>query len=72
MSRRNNVPTKYLIKIKNKWTNSTKSVKVSRFSDPREAHKFAYYNYTTNLEEITEMVDPRGRKVFNVRHGFRD
>ena len=67
-----NQPTKtYIVKIKNKWTNSSKTVKVSKFNDPRLAHKYAYYTFTTNLEEITEMVDRSGRKVFSYKHGFK-
>lgn len=67
----NNNTKTFIVSIKNKWTNSTKTVKVSKFADQREAHKFAYYKYTNNLEEIMEMTDRSGRKVFSYKHGFK-
>lgn len=63
--------TKFVVTIKNKWTNSERRVIVSKYRDVQSAHKFAYYNYTNNLEDITSIVDPRKNVVFTLRGGFR-
>lgn len=62
---------KYLITIKNKWTNSTRVVTVNHTENVQQVHKYAYYKHTTNLEDITSIVDYRKENVFTLRGGFR-
>lgn len=66
-----NNSTKYLITIKNKWTNSERRLTVSKINDVQLAHKYAYYNHTSNLEDIVSIVDNRKNTVFTLRGGFR-
>ena len=63
--------TKFVITIKNKWTNSSIVVTISKFNDVRVAQKYAYYNHTSNLEDIVCITDQRKDTVFTLRGGFR-
>lgn len=62
---------KYLVTIKNKWTNSSRIVMINSTDDVQHAHKYAYYRHTNNLEEIVSMTDHRKHTVFTLRGGFR-
>ena len=62
---------KYIVTIKNKWTNSSRVVMIKSADDVQRAHKYAYYNHTNNLEEIVSMTDSRKNTVFTLRGGFR-
>ena len=69
--RRYTSPRKFVVTIKNKWTNSSRVVTVSKFSDVQLAHKFAYYNYTTNLEDIISISDQHKNVYFTIKSGFK-
>lgn len=71
MKRHHYSPRKLVVTIKNKWTNSSKIVTINKFSDVRLAHKFAYYKFTTNLEEIVSITDQYSNKLFTFKSGFR-
>lgn len=62
---------KFIVTIKNKWTNSTRIVTVSKYENAQLVHKYAYYNHTNNLEDIVSIVDNRKNTVFTLRGGFR-
>jgi len=63
--------TKFVVTVKNKWTNSERRVIVSKYNDAQLAHKYAYYQHTSNLEDIVSIVNPRKQTVFTLRGGFR-
>lgn len=69
MKRKNN-PRKLLVTIKNKWTNSTRIVALNNFSDVQLAHKYAYYKFTTNLEDIVKITDNSNNRLFSLKSGF--
>lgn len=62
---------KYIVTIKNKWTNSSRVVMINSTDDVQKAHKYAYYNHTNNLEEIVSMADHRKNLLFTLRGGFK-
>jgi hypothetical protein len=64
-------PRRFVVTIKNKWTNSSRVVSVSKFSDVQLAHKFAYYNYTNNLEDIVLITDQHKNIHFSIKAGFK-
>lgn len=70
MVKRKNFPRKLLITIKNKWTNSKRVVALDNFSDVQLAHKYAYYKYTSNLEDIVMITDSSNYKLFTLKYGF--
>ena len=61
---------KYFALIKDKWLNQTKSIAVTTTGSIQEAHKFVYYKYTTNTEDIVRMKDIHGRLVYTLQRGF--
>lgn len=61
---------KIFFNIKNKWTNSTRTVTMSNCEDIREAHKYAYYKHTSNLEDIVSITDSRKKPLFCLYRGF--
>ena len=69
--RRNQSPKKFVITIKNKWTNSSRFITLNKFADVQLAHKFAYYKHTNNLEEIVSITDSSRNKLFTFKGGFR-
>lgn len=70
MAYNNNRPLKLLVTIQNKWTNSNRTIVLSKFTDVQLAHKFAYYNHTTKLEDIVSIVDNKKKTLFTLRRGF--
>ena len=70
MKRYQHRPTKYYALIKDKWLNKTKTVMVTTREGLREAHKFVYYNYTTNKEDIVRIKDRHGNILFTLQKGF--
>lgn len=64
-------PRKFVVTIKNKWTNSSRIVSVSKFSDVQLAHKFAYYKHTNNLEDIVSITDQHKNIYFTIKAGFK-
>lgn len=62
---------KVYVTIKNKWSNASRIVSLTGFECVQEAHKFAYYRYTTNLEDITMICDSRKNTLFTIKSGFR-
>lgn len=70
MAKKRNVPRKLLLTIKNKWTNSSRVVALNNFSDVQLAHKYAYYKYTTNLEDIVSITDSSQNRLFSLKSGF--
>lgn len=70
MARKNSYPRKLLITIKNKWTNNKRVVALDNFSDVQSAHKYAYYKYTSNLEDIVLITDNKNQKLFTLKTGF--
>lgn len=65
------IPKKLVVTIKNKWTNSSRIVMLNKFTDIQTAHKFAYYNHTSNLEDIECIEDQYKNKLFTLKGGFR-
>lgn len=61
---------KYYALIKDKWLNETKSVVVASDQGPQEAHKYLYYNHTTNMQDIVRIKDRTGNTVYTLQKGF--
>lgn len=62
---------KLVVTIKNKWTNSSRIVMLKNFTDIQKAHKYAYYNHTSNLEDIVSISDQYKNNLFTLKGGFR-
>jgi hypothetical protein len=62
--------SKYYALIKDKWLNETKTVAVTTCEGIYEAHKYVYYNHTTNLQDIVRMKDRHGNTVYTLQRGF--
>ncbi len=72
MNYNHNNGNRYIVTIKNKWTNSSRAVALTdRDGNAQQLHKYAYYNHTSNLEDIVCITDHRKRTVFTLRGGFR-
>jgi len=65
------ISKKLVVTIKNKWTNSSRFVVLNNFTDIQQAHKFAYYKHTNNLEDIVSISDKYKNTYFTLKGGFR-
>lgn len=65
------LPKKLVVNIKNKWTNSSRVVMLKNFADIQQAHKYAYYRHTNNLEDIVSITDQYKNSLFTLKGGFR-
>ena len=70
MKQRYQRPKKYYALIKDKWLNKTKTVMVTTSEGLQSAHKFVYYNYTSNLEDVVRIKDHHGNILFTLQKGF--
>lgn len=62
---------KYILTIKNKWSNESRTIMLTSDKDVRELHKFAYYRHTNNLEDIVSIQAPNKKTLFTLRSGFK-
>lgn len=62
---------KFIVTIKNKWSNQSRTIVLSSDKDIRELHKYAYYKHTNNLEDIISIQNTGKKNLFTLRSGFR-